>query len=381
MTHRRSRFLASAAAISALCVASIAQSSLPQDASRLVGSPRSNASQLQHVSREAHIRRHVYYVNCRNRASRRNGHRDAPWRTPRPLIRHTFEPGSVIKFARGCEWQGSFDVPSSGTRNAPITLGAYGRGRRPTFRDWSGDATAVVTLSGNYVHVENIRVRGARRYGIQAAGSFDAIRRSVVSHAGNGVLASGLHTLISGVRVRDLHMILNTPGGDNDYGAVGYVVMARHAIVENSSCRNCIAKSYDYGHDGGFVEIYNEGDSLLVRDNVAVNTQGFMEVGAGSAGKHANDVTILRNSMIDVHGGFWIHAHDRFGISTSRILIAHNSIEDTNDSGHGYVLGGCLRAVHFEYNFVKTDLDVAAKPPRTHRHNRYDLLDGAKIGF
>jgi hypothetical protein len=323
----------------------------------------------------------AYYVNCRTGSDRARGSLHAPWRSPRELNGRTFAAGATVSFARGCTWHGNFTVAGSGTRKRPVLLTSYGRGRRPTFDGRSNRSSAVIKVVGDFVSVSNLAVTGAGQYGIQAAGSFDSIVRDAVSDAGGGVLVTGPGAVIDGVRVRNLHMIVDTPGGDNDYGAVGYDIQAPNAVVERSWCRNCIAPSHDYGHDGGFAEVWNSGDNLIVRNSVAINTAGFLEMGAGSADHHANNVRVTHNRMLDVHGGFWIHAGDAFTISTSSVLISRNVIVNRNDAGRACVLGGSLRKVLFTYNYVNSDLDVARRAPAVHHHNHFILRRGAKLGF
>lgn len=334
-----------------------------------------------HVSSPRRSPNRMHFVNCRTGSDRTAGTRRSPWATPAAVTRRSFAPGSTVSFARGCTWRAPLTLRGSGTGRQPIVVTSYGNGTKPTFTDQARDNLATIDVVGDHVTVEHLKVTGAAQYAIAAAGSHDTIARDTVTRSGGAVLVTGPHALVNEMRASNLHMISNTPGGDDDYGAVGYDIQAPHATVANSSCTNCRAASYDYGHDGGFVEIWNSGDDLSVHNNVATNTQGFLEIGGGPKRRHANNVTVAHNTMIQVHGGFCIHGHGKFAIDSSRITISHNLIINKHSHQWGYVLGGTLKAVKFVHNQVRSDLSVARTSPAIHYDNRYRMRDGARVGF
>ena len=143
------------------------------------------------------------------------------------------------------------------------------------------------------------------------------------------------------VRVRDLKMIRNTGGGSDDYGAVGFGVEAAGIEIRRSSCVNCRAPSSDFGHDGGFVEVWNYADNLYVHDNVATNTQGFLEVGGQAGDGSARAMRVTGNTLKEVHGGLFIHTSGQFGIPTSDLTFSGNRITN-RQGGSNPVFGGDL---------------------------------------
>jgi hypothetical protein len=271
-------------------------------------------------------------------------------------------------------------VKGTGTATAGITVTAYGTGAVPSIADTSTSDAGAVDLSGPYITLKNVAITAAPQYGVRANAVHDSIVDVDISNVGNGLVARAAYMVADRVSVHDLHMIVNTPGGDDDYGAVGFDIHSTNATVENSSCTNCIAPSYDYGQDGGFVEIYNSGDNLYVYNNVATNTDGFMEAGASSSTATADNVTILGNTMTNVRCAFYIHSGttDAFAISTKNLLIAANTI--TNSSTNS-ILGGYLGSIDFENNVVTNNGHIAGSTPFKHTGNHYKVGNGAAVGF
>lgn len=332
----------------------------------------------------SHAAARTYYVNCRTGSDRSAGTQHAPWATPGAVSVRSFAAGSTIRFARRCSWNTPLTLRGGGTSRRPILVAAYGRGVNPTFTSSSPNDLATIDVLGDFVTVKHLKVTGAAQYAIRAAGKSDTMADDTVTHSGGAVLVVGPGAIVNEMRARNLHMIVNTPGGDDDYGAVGYDVQAPDATVENSSCINCRAPSYDYGYDGGFVEIWNSGDHLSVHNNVAVNTEGFLEIGGGPRRRHANGVDVAHNKMLRVHGGICIHGRGQFAVPVSKVTISHNDIVNKGSKGSrgwGYVLGGTLKAVRFIDNHVRSDIDVAKTSPAVHYGNRFRMQDGAQVGF
>ena len=70
----------------------------------------------------------------------------------------------------------------------------------------------------------------------------------------------------------------------NDYGAVCFWVQAGNNEISYNRGINCRASSYDFGYDGGFVEVWENGDNSYIHHNYAQNTNGFFELGSGGSG-------------------------------------------------------------------------------------------------
>ncbi len=60
------------------------------------------------------------------------GTHSCPWKTIANVNRRLFSPGDSILFKKGETWGEGLVPPSSGTKDRPITIGAYGSGAQPT---------------------------------------------------------------------------------------------------------------------------------------------------------------------------------------------------------------------------------------------------------
>jgi hypothetical protein len=84
------------------------------------------------------------------------------WKTLGKINRVTFEPGDKILFKRGHRYQGSLHLKGSGKAGQPITLGAYGTGRRPVI-DAKRHNSAVELLDASYWLICDVETRAASR--------------------------------------------------------------------------------------------------------------------------------------------------------------------------------------------------------------------------
>jgi hypothetical protein len=322
------------------------------------------------------------YVDCAHARDSNPGTRAAPYRSLKKINGESLGAGATIRLAAGCTWPGPLRVAGHGTAGRPVIITSYGTGPPPVIAGKGLPLSQpAVTVSGTGFRITGIRVSGVRGIGINVMASRSVLSQDEIDHAGTGVQIQSPDVLVTGVRVDDLHMMVNSPGGDNDYGAVGFDVEAPGAQIAYSSCDNCRAPSDDYGHDGGFVEIWNNGNNLFVHDNSSSNTNGFLELGGNSQSASAQHVIVERNVMTQVHGGLWIHARDKFTLPVSSIVFAHNTLVDAARDGN-QVIGGGLGGLTFEDNAIYSLDQVSwSGAPSVHRGNVYYVSGSSAIGF
>lgn len=322
------------------------------------------------------------HVHCSDGDDRQPGTLSLPLRTVAAAAALPLRPGDSVLFARGCTWQGPVVFRGSGKAAAPLVLAAYGTGADPVLRGAASEAEqSALQLAGDYLVVRNLRVTRAAGTGIAVTGKHVTISDVEVDHVGIGVLVRGAAARVNRVRAHDLHMIVNTPGGDDDYGATGFNVQAADATIGWSSCIRCRAPSLDYGHDGGFVEIWNHGDRLLVHDSTGEETDGILEIGGDATAASARGVTIRDNTFRKAHGGVVVHTGNRFAITVSDLAVSGNTITNTMDTDPP-VLSGDVRSLRFEGNTVSTPAMVSASgAPLRHRCNRYTVDAVSDVGF
>jgi hypothetical protein len=154
------------------------------------------------------------------------------------------------------------------------------------------------------------------------------VERCEIVNSGIGVQVLGPANVVRLNYAHDLAMIINTVGGDDDYGAVGYWIEGPGNEVYYNRCIRCKAPSYDYGFDGGVVEIYGNGDHNNVHHNWGQDSNSFFEIG-GQPGS-AKNITIAYNVSVN-NGGYFggVHVSGTFGTVMQNFRVDNNTIIDT----------------------------------------------------
>jgi hypothetical protein len=320
------------------------------------------------------------HVDCAKGDDDNKGTPAKPLRSIRAATSRSLEPGTVIELARGCTWRTTVQLRGDGTEAKPIVLTAYGTGAQPVVDGGSAGSESVVLLSGAYQFVDDIRVTNAETNGVEIQGANSGVRSSTIDNVGVGVLLKARGASADRVTVRDLHMVRDTPGGDDDYGAIGFSVEASDVEIGRSSCTDCRDTSNDYGHDGGFVEVWNYADNLDVHDNTGSNIQGILEIGGDRPDSSARGIKLRHNTFRDSHGGLVLHTDGNFAIGAAQIAVTGNTITSTG-SEDPPILDGDLSNVTFDGNTVSTASFVSHSAPARHRCNSITLRGGAELGY
>lgn len=218
----------------------------------------------------------VYYVDSKDGNDADNGPSiSGAWKSLTKVNSQNFKPGDTICFRRGSVWQGELVINSSGSEIRPIIFTAYGKGSAPVITNPGVDRSVTIKVEADWVVVENFMVREAHGGGINIVNGADhnIIRNNEATRVGIGISIRGRNNLVTHNYAHDLTMVVNNPGGDNDYGAVGIWLFASLNEVSYNRMINCKAPSYDYGFDGGVVEFYGNVDSCYVHHNWGENCQ------------------------------------------------------------------------------------------------------------
>ncbi|MGH1573729.1 hypothetical protein ACRAWG_27665 [Methylobacterium sp. P31] len=172
------------------------------------------------------------------------------------------------------------------------------------------------------------------------------MQRTEIDHSGFGVLTQGSYGLFTQNNVHDLHMIVNTPGGNDDYGAVAFDIQGSHNEFSFNNVNNAEAPSYDYGQDGGGFEFWRSSSDTYIHDNTVTNSEGFVEAG-GLSGDTINNVRIENNTITNDTILGWLHNDPSltFGCNISSWDIGGNTLTQTAGIGSNLVLGGSV-ALH-----------------------------------
>lgn len=282
----------------------------------------------------------AFYVDC-NAASSGDGSQARPWKDPSTINGMTLPAGAVVNFQPGCTWNGYITLNAQATAAHPVVLRANpnAQGPMPTFTAENAvaeyETQAIMTVKSPYVGVEGLHFTNNHGVGIQVDGDNSKVVGVSVDNVGLGVWVAGDDTNVSDTNIRDLHIVRSTPGGDDDFGAVGFNVEAVNVTIQNSSCTNCIAPSPDYGTDGGFVEVWKKGDGLQVLNNTAKNTNGFFEIGGEGGSDSANNVLVRGNSIDNCQGvALTLNTSGKFAMQINNLRFEKNTIVDPQNKAY-----------------------------------------------
>jgi len=207
----------------------------------------------------------------------------------------------------------------SGTALSPVTIsgGVFSAPLSPI-------GVYALKINGAYVNVVGVTVTGAQEAGVWLNGGYGSVRDSDISNAGLGVKVTSANNLVTNNRIHDLHMVKNTVGGNDDFGAVGVMLNnASNNEVSHNEIIRCKAPSFDYGFDGGTVEWWGKSDNNYVHHNYAEDNDSFSEIGGGSAnnGRLEYNISINSGRFVAMHlGGTFASAVNGFVVKNNTVV-------------------------------------------------------------
>ncbi len=227
--------------------------------------------------------------------------------------------------------------------------------------NWS--AGVMVRDGSSSIRLDQVRSTDNALFGIRIARSSDVVVRG--ADLSRNAVGAMIESTGGGVVVADsvLHentkMITNDVAADNDSGAVGLAVMNNVGdvtVTRNDFFANRAA-SYDYGFDGGAVEIYGASNVTITRNRMWDN-QNVLETGTGGSAcagnrftrnvafggndkalvkdwrspqanglllRCAKDMLVAHNTLHDLDGfSYWLNASDRFAGSLENMRIVND---------------------------------------------------------
>jgi hypothetical protein len=310
------------------------------------------------------------------------------WKSLEKVQATRFTPDSVIYLKRDSIWTGSLLIRDSGQSGHPITFTAYGSGQPPILRN-PGDAThrtKAVVIDADWVVVENFLIQDVFLAGVQVLknSEHNLIHSVEVTQAGFGVILEGQNNLVTGNNIHDLHMVNNTQGGNDDYGAVGVSIENSFNEVSYNRFINCRAPSYDFGFDGGAVEWWSVADGVSVHHNWATGNAGFLEVGGGSA----RNAVVAYNVTFNNGRFAALHLSGQFGSQVENFRIENNTIVETPTDKKGWDVfwfssSPASNTLSLSNNilYINWFATIANLPGFTHHHNLFYLGSGTKLNF
>jgi hypothetical protein len=206
-----------------------------------------------------------------------------------------------------------------------------------------------------------------------------------MTNTGFGISLAGANAKVFHNYIHDLHMIVNTPGGDDDYGAVGVNITTNTVGADISYNRivNCIAPSYDYGTDGGAFEFYSNISNINVHHNWCEGNNGVFEMGGGTIA----NVTISYNVCYDNGELGGMHLAGPFAGIISNIRVENNTVVDTSTGVSSGVIWFDGTANQDQFSITNNIFYYQGFAQFTngttfaHANNLYYSVDHAPLGF
>jgi hypothetical protein len=337
--------------------------------------------------------RQFYVDNVSGSDSNSGTSSSAPWKSLGKVSATNFRAGDAINFKRGSVWTGNLKVRNSATSTASITYRAYGSGAAPQIKNPGVNYGHAIDVTGSYNVIQDFLVTDAHETGvkIEANAVRNTIWKNEITRTGTGVMLSGQYNLVTGNYVHDLTMIVNDSTPYTDWGAVCFWLQGANNEISYNRGINCRAPSYDFGHDGGFVEVWQKGDNSYIHHNYAKNTNGFFELGAGGSGGSAQNIRVGYNVVVNVTGPgsgptvcFNTGSYD---ISVGNFKFDNNTVVSTAGNPDAYRVFGCrddLSALRVRNNIFYSDIQIANNGNFTHSNNVYymvNMKNGSGVGY
>jgi len=254
---------------------------------------------------------------------------------PTPLLTaadfvKTYAPGTVLQIPAGVVIQGPVTLKSAGTADKPITIKGPGQ-----IKGSSTKWTDALTI-GSYVVVDGVLLTDTNRNGVIAPkGTVGAVVQNCeMTRVGIGATLAGSASKMLNCSVHDLTMVNNTPktvNPDDDYGANGVLLTGDGHEVAYNRFVGCVAPSFDYGEDGGAVELWGSVSNAHIHHNWCSDSAGFLEAG-GQAGDVIRDVLVEFNVGLNLRGCPFFNPHNgggQFAVTFKNVAVRRNTIAAT----------------------------------------------------
>ncbi|MGC8751734.1 T9SS type A sorting domain-containing protein [Hydrotalea sp.] len=365
-----------------------------------------------------------YYVDPSSTASTQNGAFNTPWKSLSSVNSnmYSFKAGDTIFFKRGQTFVGNLNITVSGSAGKPIVFTTYGSATAPpvfqyALPDSKSNAArnAIYMYQQSYIEINGIKITDTTMnpndhtitsnvgYGVSMDQcNYVKLRNLDISLVGVGVSWDGSsNNLMDSCKVYNLRMVRNTPtsvNNNDDYGANGIVVGGSNNIVTHNLFQDCWAMSYDYGWDGGAVEMFGSAiNNNTFMYNASINNNGFTEIGS-NAGGTCNNMVVAYNLLINNGSLAYLQNSGAFAITINNLQFYNNNIVETVNqlTLPTYMLG--MQATSSIQNIIilknnvfwlNTGISVISSGSASkftngqmvHQNNLYHIINGGKTNF
>ena len=273
-----------------------------------------------------------------------------PWKTTDKVQNADLKAGDIVTFKRGSLFSSGLVIAKNGASagSGVITFTAYGAGNAPVFKrgnntsDWAN----AIEVRGQYIVLDGLSAQAVHHAGIYLANTARhvTVRNCYITNVGIGIfLDSSSNNTITNNTVLSPHMVVNTPQSVNkndDFGANGVWLNSNcsHNRITRNIFSKCRAPCYDYGNDGGAIEIYlavpnNANDDNLFSGNRVDEGASVVEIGADPEGRKNGKVTNLTLSynICYKNGSFCAFHYEEGKLSYENVVVANNTVVEPYD--------------------------------------------------
>jgi hypothetical protein len=288
-----------------------------------------------------------YFVDPSHVSSQANGSISNPWTSIDDvnIAANIILPGDTVFFKKNELFIGTLRIIRGGNLAHPIVYTNYGLGALPEFSNHTSDVINLYNVQ--HVIIDGIKIidhlisktdhsiTAKISYAINVDKStYCTIRNCDISLVGIGIaITEGSDfTTIKGNHIYNLRMVRNTPvavNSNDDYGANPVVIGSSNNKVFNNYFEGCWANSYDYGYDGGAIELFgNEMNENEFMYNTALNCNGFLEVGSNESGQAKNNV-VAYNKIINCGIIGYYHSTSSYKVNIQDLQYYNNTVVET----------------------------------------------------
>ena len=288
-----------------------------------------------------------FYVDPSSVSSISSGTLLNPWKAISQLnsMIPTLKPGDTVFFKGGQLFRGNIVVSVGGTEVKPIVFTGYGLASPPVMI--STGAPIFLLRGARNIIIDGFKIIDSSisdsLHTIQAKIPYGIILKNapncIIKHCdiskvgiGISVEAGSDQTIIENNFIHDLRMVRNTPinmNSNDDYGANPMVIGSSNNIIRNNRFEECWARSYDYGFDGGAVELFGASvNDNKVFYNTAINCNGFLEIGSQGNGSAFNNI-VAYNKIINCGAIGVIQNTGSFKVDVRNLQYYNNTVIET----------------------------------------------------
>ncbi|MEO7044088.1 MAG: hypothetical protein ABI091_02185, partial [Ferruginibacter sp.] len=329
----------------------------------------------------------------------------------------TIKSGDSVLFKNGETFTGNIYWATifGGKCPSNVYFGTYGSGAKAYF-EVSGSHNLFSFVGVNNITIDGFSI-GEKSFpvndktnppncqlafiiGADAPSNNCTISNCDITNVGGGFVITGQFNTVKGCKITDLKTIKNTYGApgsnaaDDDYGANGVTfVYGDDNLITNNVFTGNWSNSYDYGWDGGAIEMFQSCSRNRVVYNTIIDCDGVAEFGAYVSSTLSADNLFAYNLIINSGQLSWCNLGGSYATNVTNVQYFNNTIitnSDTRFTGESecFAYNGSPAATVYNLKnnlfILSTGLNVvrsSSAAKTSHTNNIYQLSNGSKANY